>query len=239
MVWRIARSLSTLRTEINAWAPNRSRISDGTIGDPAHQARASRHNPNRHGVVTALDITHDPKGGCDIHALARRLVKTPHPELEYVISNGQIAKRRTGFKWEPYTGANKHNLHAHFAVGRGTDADPQPPYDSTQPWGVKPTSGGPLPRTDPDREPEEDKLSAEEVAEINAHTDAELDRTRQWVREELKRQATALTKEIRAAGLDAAGLAEELARRLPSVEGPVSVIDLEAALRAVLGSLDD
>lgn len=159
MVWRIARSLSTLRTEINAWAPNRSRISDGTIGDPAHQARASRHNPNRHGVVTALDITHDPKGGCDIHALARRLVKTPHPELEYVISDGQIAKRRTGFKWEPYTGANKHNLHAHFAVGTGPDADPQPPYDSTQPWGVKPTSGGPLPRTDPDREPEEEDMA--------------------------------------------------------------------------------
>lgn len=159
MVWRIARSLSTLRTEINAWAPNRSRISDGTIGDPAHQARASRHNPNRHGVVTALDITHDPKGGCDIHALARRLVKTPHPELEYVISDGQIAKRRTGFKWERYTGSNPHTRHAHFAVGRGTDADPQPPYDSTQPWGVKPTSGGPLPRTDPDREPEEEDMA--------------------------------------------------------------------------------
>lgn len=85
---------------------------------------------------------------------------------------------------------------------------------------------------------QEDKLSAEEVQQINDHTAAELDRTRQWVRDELKRQSTTLTREIRAAGLDAGALAEELARRLP-VEGPVSVIDLEAALRAVLGSLDD
>lgn len=149
MAWRLAQSLVTLRVEVNDHAPRRSTVSDGWIGDAAHRARASRHNPNRHGVVTALDITHDPKGGCDIHAIARRLVRTPHPELEYVISDGQIAKRRTGFRWEPYRGVNPHNRHAHFAVGRGTDADPLPPYDSTRSWGVKPAGGPTLPRTDP------------------------------------------------------------------------------------------
>lgn len=136
MAWRLAKSLSTLRDEIGAVAPKRSRLSDGTIGDPAHASRASRHNPNRHRVVTAIDITHDPKGGMDVHALARRLVKDPHPELEYVISNGQVAKRRTGFAWETYRGSNQHVSHAHFAVGRGPDSDPLPPYDSTAPWGV-------------------------------------------------------------------------------------------------------
>ena len=137
--WRLARSLTTLRDEVSRAAPRRSRISDGGIGDAAHASRPSRHNKNRHGVVTAYDITHDPAGGMDVHAFARRHVLDPHPELEYVISNGQIAKRRTGFRWETYTGKNKHISHAHFAVGVGPDSAPEPPYDSTIPWGVIPS----------------------------------------------------------------------------------------------------
>ena len=134
--WRLAKSLEVLRDEVNSMAPNRSKASDGTIGDPAHVARASRHNPNDAGVVCAIDITHDPANGCDIHALARSLVTNPHPNLEYVISNGEVAKRRTGFVWEAYTGSNKHNKHVHFAVGVGKDAEPGQPYDDTTSWGV-------------------------------------------------------------------------------------------------------
>jgi hypothetical protein len=136
MAWRLAKSLSMLRIEISESAPNRSRLSDGTIGDPAHASRASRHNPNRYGVVTALDITHDPKGGVDIHAIACRAAANPHPELAYIISNGQVAKRKTGFRWERYYGSNPHDAHAHFAVGVGPDSDPLPPYDSTIAWNV-------------------------------------------------------------------------------------------------------
>lgn len=136
MTWRLARSLETLRAEVNAFAPNRSKVSDGTLGDPAHASRASRHNPNRYGVVTALDLTHDPAGGFDAHGFARRHVHDPHPELAYVISNREVAKRSTGFRWEPYTGTNTHEKHAHFGVGVGPDSDPLPPYDSRLPWGV-------------------------------------------------------------------------------------------------------
>lgn len=136
MGWRLARSLETLRTEFNAAYPLRSKASDGTIGDPAHASRASRHNKNRYDVVTALDITHDPSSGCDVHAIARRLAKDPHPELAYIISNGQIASR-PDFTWRSYGGSNPHTAHAHFAVGVGPDSDPRPPYDSTQPWGVR------------------------------------------------------------------------------------------------------
>lgn len=138
MPWRLARSLETLRAEVNAAFPRRSKSSDGTLGDAAHQARPSRHNVNPAGVVTALDLTHDPINGCDIHAIARRIAKNPHPNLEYIISNAQVAKRRTGFKWEPYRGSNPHTRHAHFAVGTGPDSDPQQPYDDTDPWGVAP-----------------------------------------------------------------------------------------------------
>lgn len=136
MSWRLAKSLITLRSEFDALAPNRRKTSDGTIGDPAHASRPSRHNPNRYNVVTALDITHDPANGCDVHAIARELVKNPHPELEYIISNREIAHRNNGFRWVSYSGSNPHTKHAHFAVGRGRDLRPMPPYDSTAPWGV-------------------------------------------------------------------------------------------------------
>jgi hypothetical protein len=134
MAWRLAMSLETLRSEVNEMAPHRSKRSDGTLGDPAHASRASRHNPNRYDVVTALDLTHDPTAGCDIHGLARGVARDPHPELEYIISDGEVAKRRNGFRWERYYGDNQHRLHAHFAVGRGPDSDPMPPYDSTVSW---------------------------------------------------------------------------------------------------------
>jgi hypothetical protein len=133
--WRLAGCLVVLRDEFDRLAPNRSKRSDGTIGDPAHAARASRHNKNRYGVVTALDITHDPANGCDVHAIARRIVLDPHDELDYVISDGQIASR-PDFRWWPYDGSNPHTSHAHFGVGQGPDRDPRPPYDSTAPWGV-------------------------------------------------------------------------------------------------------
>lgn len=133
---RLAESLAQLRKEIDAYAPNRKKTSDGWIGDPDHASRPSRHNPNNAGVVCALDITDDPAGGCPIHEIARRLVAKPHPNLDYVISNGQKASRKNGFRWLPYGGDNPHDKHAHFGVGVGPDGEPRPPYDDTTPWGV-------------------------------------------------------------------------------------------------------
>ena len=67
--WRVAKSLEHLRTQVNNAFPNRSKASDGTIGDISHQGRESDHNPwvvdAGIGVVTALDVTHDPAHGCD------------------------------------------------------------------------------------------------------------------------------------------------------------------------------
>jgi hypothetical protein len=128
--------------EVNALAPKRSKGSDGWLGDASHASRASRHNPNNAGVVCAQDITHDPKGGCDIHAIAEAVRLRYHdghptnPCFEYVISNGRVASRSSGWKWKTYTGANQHDKHAHFAVGRGPDSEPTAPYDDRTPWGV-------------------------------------------------------------------------------------------------------
>jgi hypothetical protein len=147
---RLAKSLVTLRDEVNAAAPGRKRASDGWLGDQAHAARASRHNPNAADVVTALDITHDPDGGVDIHAFARRHVANPHPDLEYIISNGQVARRSGDWEWRQYGGASPHTLHAHFAVGRGPDSEPREPYDTTSPWGFASAASQPPDQEEPD-----------------------------------------------------------------------------------------
>lgn len=70
MAWRLAHSLETLRAQVNAKWPNRSKSSDGSIGDASHSSRLSDHNPDPSGVVRAIDITHDPLSGFDSYAFA-------------------------------------------------------------------------------------------------------------------------------------------------------------------------
>ena len=85
--WRVAKSLETLRRQVNDMAPGRSTASDGTIGDQSHQIRNSDHNPNADNVVTAMDITHDPAHGVDAGAMAEMLRLSQDPRIKYIISN--------------------------------------------------------------------------------------------------------------------------------------------------------
>lgn len=142
---RLANSLTRLRDQINAKYPNRNKASDGWIGDQAHQASASDHNPNGAGVVCALDVTNDPANGVDIHAIADRIRINRHPDLKYIISNSRIAGAWTGWQWTPYTGSNPHDKHAHFSVGRGNDGQSLPPYDDTNDWVLEGSNPAPKP----------------------------------------------------------------------------------------------
>jgi hypothetical protein len=137
MSWRVANSLEVLLAELNAAAPHRSKVSDGSIGDPAHAARLSDHNPNAAGVVRARDFTHDPNGGLDCHDLAQGLTALigAHPAMgsgAYVIWRSHIfsADRRTE-GWRIYTGTNPHDKHLHLSVATAASG-----YDSTARWGV-------------------------------------------------------------------------------------------------------
>lgn len=147
MAWRLAKSLETLRTQVNSAYPNRNKASDGSIGDSAHQKVASDHNPNAQGVVCALDLTHHA-GYFDAHALADVLIANRHPNLKYVISNRRIAGAWTGWKWQNYSGSNPHTAHIHVSVGVGDDGKSQNgTYDNTSPWTLKTTSQGGTPMT--------------------------------------------------------------------------------------------
>src|SRR3990167_2400785 len=144
MVWkgdasaRLAKGLITLIDQVDAKWSNRSRHSDGSIGDRAHAARVSDHNPGSDGVVEALDITHDPDNGVDTWKLAEILRQNKDRRIDYVISNGRVfvglhgkwnGKNIGPWKWVKYNGQNSHAQHIHVSV------DPRPAiYDLTDPW---------------------------------------------------------------------------------------------------------
>lgn len=150
MSWRLARSLEQLRNQVNAAHPNRNKASDGAIGDTAHAASASDHNPNGAGVVCALDITHSPETGFDVHAMAENIRKNRHTDLKYIISNSRICGPWTGWQWQPYFGSNPHSKHVHFSVGRGYDGQSQAPYDNSTDWAIIGSTPAPTPNKSTD-----------------------------------------------------------------------------------------
>jgi hypothetical protein len=128
MSWRLARSLEQLRDQLDRAAPNRSRRSDGTIGDTAHQTRKSDHNPDDGGVVRAIDITDDPAGGLSCEALAEALRGARDGRVKYVIWNHRMFSsygnsKRQAWQWGEYTGANPHAHHIHISILPDAAAD--------------------------------------------------------------------------------------------------------------------
>lgn len=142
MTWRLAHALETLRSQVNAKWPNRGKGSDGSVGDTSHAARPSDHNPDKSGIVHAIDITHDPKAGFDSYAFADMLLKKQDRRVKYIISNRRIGSGPQGPSagvWRKYTGANPHDHHVHISVVAG------PAGDATDPWDIDgasaPTAG--------------------------------------------------------------------------------------------------
>ena len=134
MSWRVAKALLQLRKQVNEQFPTRSKVADGTIGDEAHASRSSDHNPWVQdagiGIVTGMDLTHDPANGLDSEQLAERLRAARDPRLKYVISNRKIASfDREDFNWRPYAGKNAHNHHVHISV-----RPDRMHYDDESPW---------------------------------------------------------------------------------------------------------
>ena len=176
--WHLSPSLAQLRREINTRWPSRDKTSDGTIGDAAHSARASDHNPNSRGSVNAIDIDED---GIDAWGLVALLIADPR--VYYVIYEGRIWQRKHGFVPRPYTGINAHRKHVHVSIIQSVAAE-----QNTTPWGVakigassgiKPSTGGSTnkPSTTnpkPNNKSEEDELMALSKDTLKQITDATL-----------------------------------------------------------------
>jgi hypothetical protein len=141
--WRVAAALLKLRDQVNAKFPNRKKDSDGTIGDLNHCPGSSDHCPNITdggvGVVTAMDITHDPAHGLDAGVVAETLRLSHDPRIKYIISNGRIANFQAlggqpPFAWRPYNGSNPHTKHFHISVRPGKTGPSG--YDTTTNWSI-------------------------------------------------------------------------------------------------------
>jgi hypothetical protein len=119
--WRVAKSLLALRATVDTAHPGRNKASDGTIGDASHASRDSDHNPwvkdGLVGVVTAIDITHDPMSGCDANRIVASLVSSRDRRIKYVIWNRQILSASVSpWLWRSYSGRNPHTSHFHLSV---------------------------------------------------------------------------------------------------------------------------
>lgn len=120
----LAASLVRLRNELNGHWPKRDKASDGWIGDKAHQAAKSDHNPDSRGCVHALDIDKD---GIAPWFVVEQAIK--HPATQYVIFDRKIWSRSWSFRARTYTGSNPHTMHIHVSIQHTLGAE-----NSTSNW---------------------------------------------------------------------------------------------------------
>lgn len=124
-------SLVALVHEVNARWPKRDTTSDGWIGDLAHQARPSSHNPDyaHGGAVRAVDIDVDDND--PVTNLRAKVISATRgdPRVWYVISNGVIWSRTHGWAARKYLGPNPHTKHVHVSA-----VEDRATWTDTSPW---------------------------------------------------------------------------------------------------------
>lgn len=124
-------ALTSLRNGFNIAFPLRDKASDGWIGDAAHQAETSGHNPDdTAGVsaeysdvdtiaeVRAIDVDADLRAApWTMMDVIRVVLATPNDtrRLRYIIHNETVWSKSEGWLPRKYTGANPHTMHAHFS----------------------------------------------------------------------------------------------------------------------------
>ena len=130
---RLCKGGVTLRDQIDRRWPRRDKSSDGWIGDKAHASRASDHNPNKAGVVHAIDIDENLgtyANGRTARLLANQLLDYAasglpgSSRLKYVVYENRIASgtyRKTFFRWRH--GKYGHEAHIHISFTSAADRD--------------------------------------------------------------------------------------------------------------------
>ena len=114
----LSKAAVQLREQTDDAFMDRSRKSDGWIGDLKHQSRKSDHNPLPSGEVCAIDIDarlSDQEGvSFDLADQIRQAAKTDKRIL-YVIHAGKIASAKSFWKFVKYRGINPHHKHIHIS----------------------------------------------------------------------------------------------------------------------------
>jgi hypothetical protein len=125
----------TLRSQIDKRFPKRDKRSDGWIGDKAHQARISDHNPDAAGWVHAIDIDADLGKPGDAQRLANEIVAYAASGLpgsnriRYVVFNDQVASgtyAKTRWQWRGRGYGHRDHIHVSFLKAAEKDGSPFP-----------------------------------------------------------------------------------------------------------------
>lgn len=143
--WILVEAGKSLFSAFNTIAPNRSKTSDGSIGDTAHQNSVSDHNPDETGAVPI----HDADSTNEVHAidvdkdlnesditmekvvqfLLSRCRSGAEKRLRYIIFNRRIWSASSDWVTKTYTGSSPHTEHAHFSFSYVSSLEA-----STAPW---------------------------------------------------------------------------------------------------------
>ena len=136
---RLAPGANRLRQQIDQRWPNRDRRSDGWIGDRAHAARVSDHNPDpRTGIVHAIDIDENLgagrwRNGRQARILADELLDYAASGLpgsnrvKYVVYENRIGSGTYRSKWWTWRPGNwGHTAHIHVSFTAAADTDDRP-----------------------------------------------------------------------------------------------------------------
>jgi hypothetical protein len=93
-----------LRLQVDDSYGSRDKSSDGWLGDYRHSTRTSDHNPDKQGIVRAIDIDRDlfgkkkPDLMPDLADQIRHAAKSDK-RIAYIIFAGKIASPRMGWRW--------------------------------------------------------------------------------------------------------------------------------------------
>ena len=126
--WILSNSLIQLAKQLDEAYPERH-AADGTLGNAAHSARTSDHNPDDNRIVHALDQGEVVENDAFNVAEAIRISKDRR--IKYVIHEGRMYSSYwknviPPFTWRPYSGTNMHTNHTHYSVLTVYDNDVSP-----------------------------------------------------------------------------------------------------------------
>jgi hypothetical protein len=128
MTPKLCKAGQQLRLQIDDSFGDRDRRSDGWIGDTRHSSRPSDHNPDKQGIVRAIDVDRDLSGKAKPDLMPDladqiRLAAKRDKRIAYIIFDGKIASARLGFRWRKYRGSNPHHAHCHISFTKKGDTD--------------------------------------------------------------------------------------------------------------------
>jgi hypothetical protein len=134
MSWKPVSGVTVMRDQINKRWENRDKRSDGILGDSAHQARISDHNPDSQNYVHAVDIDEDLRGSkndniwlADQIIAYARMKRGGSGRLKYVVYEDQIASGTYANHFWTWRGDHYgHEMHMHisFTTHGQTDSTP-------------------------------------------------------------------------------------------------------------------